>query len=134
MSLKRTPLKRRSKNPKAKAKAEAWKEFSIFIRRRDPLCITCQASTTEAGHFIHNVSMLKLHFDPRNVHGQCARCNRWKHGNLAIYTLFMIDQYGRSVVNELNEIAKNRNDLNIDKPSIQWYRDIRDQYKELNGS
>ena len=47
--LKRSSLKRRSKNPKAVMKARAWKEFSLYIRTRDPKCVTCGGQTTQAG-------------------------------------------------------------------------------------
>ena len=134
MSLKRTPLKKTSSQKKAIAKRAAWREFSRWTRARDPKCVTCGAPTTQAGHYVHNVSNTKLHFDPRNVHGQDARCNLYLSGNLNVYTLFMIDKYGRELVEEFLYLKNHRDELNKDKPTEAWYREIEAKYKKLNDN
>ena len=127
------PLRKTSSQKKAVAKRAAWTNFSLFIRNRDPFCITCGDITTQAGHFIHNVSNTKLHFDERNVHGQCTRCNMYLSGNLAPYTLFMEDTYGRTLVDRFLYLKNHRDELNEDKPNEKWYNEIRTKYRDLNA-
>lgn len=96
----KSPLKRRSKTPKAKAKQAAWAAFSLFIRTRDPKCVTCGAETKQAGHFIDGRRNAVL-FSEMGVHGQCAMCNVYLHGNKIKYWLFMEEKYGRKVIDKL---------------------------------
>ena len=53
----------------------------------------------QAGHWKHN----RLDYDEMNVHPQCVRCNKWLHGNSALYTLHLIRDYGLKAVNNLEE-------------------------------
>lgn len=50
-----------------------------------------------AGHYIHG----KLDFDEMNVNAQCAYCNKYRHGELGVYALRLIDLYGREKVDDL---------------------------------
>ena len=92
------------------AKRKAWISFARFIRERDPYCVTCGAPTTEAGHYIHNSDKQnkqlggnELWYDERNINGQCGTCNRWKSGNLGLYTLYLEKKYGHGIVQKLYE-------------------------------
>lgn len=89
----------------------SWALFSQYIRKRDQgTCFTCGKRNwneelgeftiqgMNAGHFIHS----KLDYDEMNINCQCVRCNLRLHGNLRIYTLKLIDRYGREAVNELH--------------------------------
>jgi hypothetical protein len=97
--MRRTPLRKRSKNRIPTLRRKAWKLFSEFIRERDKhTCFTCGAPATQAGHYIHRDI---FDFDEMAVHAQCTRCNLYLSGNLDVYTLKMIDTYGRKVVDEL---------------------------------
>jgi len=97
--VKRTPLRKRSKNRLPTLKRKAWSLFSKYIRERDGnVCFTCGEYGNQAGHFIHRDS---LDFEEKNIHAQCTRCNLNLSGNLAEYTLRMIDKYGREEVDEL---------------------------------
>ena len=79
---------------------EAWKVFSVHIRSRGAnadnyeYCYTCdnpfQWKLLHAGHFHHN----KLDFDERNIHPQCAQCNKWGHGKLNIYGTKLAKELG----------------------------------------
>ena len=118
----------------SKLKKEAWDAFSKWIRLRDALlttgskdhakCTTCgnvyPVKEMDAGHFKHNA----YDFDERNVHAQCVRCNKFLHGNGAVYTLFMIDRYGRKVVDFLTNVR----DTKI--YTRDEYEELRDYYKE----
>ena len=96
--------KRRKKSEKQKLKDKAWKVFSAYIRKRDRYCVTCltekgiQVPTQNAGHFHHNV----LDHDEENVNGQCVHCNKWKSGNLAPYSVYLLRKLGKKKFEELN--------------------------------
>ena len=103
-----------TKNPVKKARAKAWKAFSRYIRLRDCLmtsgnleygkCVTCgnvfAIDRLQAGHFIPGRNNAIL-FDPRCVHAQCIGCNMYGGGKQPAYYEFMLQRYGREVVDEL---------------------------------
>uniref|UniRef100_A0A6M3Y7A7 Putative lambda recombination protein n=1 Tax=viral metagenome TaxID=1070528 RepID=A0A6M3Y7A7_9ZZZZ len=103
--MKKSPIKRKSKSPYAKAKAKAWKVFSIYIRERDGhKCFTCGGQGTQAGHFVH--SSQETYFDEQNVHAQCSACNLWKHGNLGVYAVKLDAKYGTGTAESLIKRGK----------------------------
>lgn len=128
-------------NPKSKTIAsirkKAWKEFSIFIRRREAdfygitECITCgfKAHWKEmnAGHYHHN----KLDYDEMNVNAQCPRCNKWLSGNLGNYAMYLIDKYGLEKKKELDERAAI---TTLEKLYYGDYEQIYLKYKALNSA
>lgn len=84
-------------------KDKAWKVFSEYIRTRDPYCVTCliegkKVPSQNAGHFWHNV----LDFDEENVHGQCIRCNHYYSGNLAQYSVYLLQKLGKKKFDALD--------------------------------
>ncbi|MDB4567445.1 recombination protein NinG [Pseudomonadales bacterium] len=86
-----------------------WKLLSRLVRGDAYCkCITCgkvaPAKEMHAGHFIHGKTK-KTYLDRRNVHPQCVSCNMYKSGNLGEYALYMIDHYGREVIDELKELS-----------------------------
>jgi len=93
-------------------KRKADKIFSIYIRKRDTdyrgwgKCITCGKPVMfedgDAGHFVSR-KHLKTRYDPRNVHLQCRKENRFESGNQATYLRKLEDKFGREVVDELME-------------------------------
>jgi hypothetical protein len=119
------PIRKKSKSPYRKAHDKAWKEFSKFIRNRDPFCYTCGAPTTQAGHLFHN----KLDFFESNVHGQCTRCNHFLSGNLGEYTARFIEEAGL----EAYQYLKWQSDQ-VDKLSIPDLESIYQRYKKLNSA
>lgn len=93
---------KKDKSEPEKLRDKAWKLWSAYIREKEKyICFTCgrqkDKKTTEAGHFRHG----KLDFDPMNIHCQCTQCNRYLHGNLGIYTIKLIDKYGKEAVDDL---------------------------------
>lgn len=102
-----------------KAKADAWSEFSRFIRVRDCLettglafvggCITCSRRFhiryLQAGHCLPGRSNAKL-FDEKLVHAQCRYCNEVKHGERKKYEYEMIKRYGRECFEQMKINAK----------------------------
>jgi len=125
MPKEKKPTKNSLKKPKtlSKAKKEAWKEFSIYIRTRDCLkttssleqgaCISCGKifpfKKLQAGHFIpgrHNGNL----FSERFVNSQCWQCNApaflgGKNGNALAYRKAMIKMYGENAEQEAEEEA-----------------------------
>lgn len=89
-----------------------WKEFSIFIRRRDKgRCFTCGIvkpwKEQDAGHYIpKSVGGSNLYFNERNVHAQCTACNRFRHGNLHQYALRLQEKYGPAILQWLEAYRK----------------------------
>lgn len=93
------------------AKATAWKWFSKYIRTRDCInttglrdqgkCCTCNTkkpiSKLHAGHFISGRNNAIL-FDETGVHAQCERCNKWLNGNPIPYGAYMINTYGKGII------------------------------------
>jgi len=119
-----------------KAHSHSWwfkktkETFNTFIRlsKSDKygigVCVTCGAKIhykeANAGHFQHS-----LNFVEDNQHIQCRRCNLFLSGNLANYTIYMIDKYGRERVDELfSEKMKPH------KYGIIELREIREKYKQ----
>ena len=109
-------------------KKKVWKEaFSPYIRARDAIASDANAATggidwlicctcgkrypafgigcAQAGHFIPGRGNAIL-FDERGVHGQCYNCNINLKGNWPEYMRFMMDKYGRDVVDELLRLKK----------------------------
>jgi hypothetical protein len=90
-------------------KKRAWLVFSKFIRKRDKKCFTCGADTTQAGHWRHGHTKAGF-FDPRNIRGQCTKCNLYLSGNGQVYSLRMAELYGLEEANKMwKEFSKDHN-------------------------
>ena len=75
--------------------------FNRYIRLRDQAdnlpCISCQRNTgaqRHAGHFKPVGGFPELRYNPDNVHSQCAHCNDWLSGNLALYRARLLEKIG----------------------------------------
>jgi hypothetical protein len=83
--------------------------FSEYVRRKHAdrgyvNCCSCgkrmRWQDVHAGHFVsrrHN----SLRYDERNVHPQCAFCNSFREGNPAGYAKYLVDMYGKEILDEL---------------------------------
>lgn len=116
----------RSKRERLKDKA--WKTFSIWIRNRDPYCVTHlvmdkKIPSENAGHYWHNV----LDFDEDNINGQCVNCNKYNSGRLAEYSVYLLKKLGKKRYDAL-EIRHHR-DMQSHKYDEQYYQNIIDKYK-----
>ena len=116
--------------------AKLWKLFSKFIRRRDSdphtgigFCITCGAPRNwkgaDAGHFIGRQHK-GTKFDERNVHLQCKPCNKWGHGEQALYAIEIDKRYGKGTADYLEKIGKGRG-TKLDR---MWYRHMIEVYTD----
>lgn len=88
------------KKNKTTLRKKAWTIFSKWVRNRDKRCVTCGSTNSlQAGHFFHGV----LDFDEVNINAQCARCNKWLHGNLAVYSNYLLNKYGEEEFKKLDQ-------------------------------
>ena len=73
-------------------------------------------SKLDAGHFI-SATRQATRFDERNVHPQSKASNQFDTTNnsLIYYTIFMVETYGRDVVDELLERSKQPKKWEIDE-------------------
>lgn len=91
-------MRKHSLRPLPKLKKKAESVFHKYIVLRDKrICFTCGKEGNQAGHFRHN----KLDFDEMNLNCQCAGCNLFKHGELGIYAIKLIEKYGKDKVDDL---------------------------------
>jgi hypothetical protein len=137
-SLSRYPAPSRTSRPPKESKGELAKvlrrcvtEFNRRIRQRDEhqgqfKCISCPAvlpaSVMEAGHFERR-GHERLRFDPRNVHGQCHRCNCELGGNRAAYRIAMVELYGLEVVREIESMKGAGGKMRLEE-AHQFLRDL----------
>lgn len=120
------PLKRSRLKPVGRPglKKTAWNVFSKWIRNRDKRCVTCGSTNSlQAGHFYHNC----LDFDEENINAQCAQCNKWNHGNLAIYSVYLLRKIGQKAFEDLEQ--RHWLAMKGEFRSDQNYLDITEKYK-----
>lgn len=75
----------------------AQKVFNAYICKRDAdkRCISCNGKVEQAGHFYSAGQHSALRFNEDNCHGQCIRCNYYKHGNLSEYRIRLEQKIGK---------------------------------------
>lgn len=93
-----------------KAKAKAWKAFSLFIRLRDSdangivTCCTCGSrkpwKKVQAGHYVTRAKEATL-FDEQCVQGQCAGCNMWQGGKPLEFEQYLDRKYGKGTAEKI---------------------------------
>lgn len=126
----------------SKAKANAWKEFSRFIRIRDCLattgdtdngvCCTCGKlipfKQSQAGHFIAGRTNALL-FDEDIVHLQCYACNVCNHGEQLEYYYYMKRHYTEDEILEMRKLRYQTVKYTIDNliEIAQKYKDKADE-------
>jgi len=113
--------------------------FSEFIRLRDAdnqgycKCISCGEvgfwKEMDAGHFVSR-DRKSTRYDPRNVHAQCLRCNRFRSGEQYIHGRMIDDLYGKGAASYLITISGERTKLTPDW-LIFHIGEYRSKVKEL---
>ena len=82
--------------------------FSLWVRRNATSCYCCdkryEASILQAGHFVSRVH-LNTRWEPRNVKPCCMACNVWRNGNLSMFAQHLVEEYGVTILAELNAQA-----------------------------
>ena len=136
---------RKKKTDYQRAKANHWKAFSRYIRRRDCLkttgspdigrCVTCNKlynyADLQAGHYLPGRSNGIL-FDERGCHAQCRGCNLWGRGQQARYHKYMLKVYGQEVIDELHEKAQGYCKITIEEHREETIR-LNRLAQELEG-
>lgn len=85
------------------------KIFSMYIRLRDKgVCCTCgkicPVNYMDCGHYIDkSVCGLDLRWDEVNCNCQCRSCNRIEDGNKDKYKEFLINKYGKEILERFNQ-------------------------------
>ena len=100
-------MKKRQSIPKLKKKLQLV--FNSYIRKRDKnkRCISCgQRKPLEAGHYYAVGGYDGLRFDEDNVHGECARCNRFDQSHLIGYGINLEKRIGADKIQKLHEKAR----------------------------
>lgn len=124
----------------AKLKKKLWREFSIYIRRREAddngfvRCFTCRKIShwkeLDAGHYIaKNVGGANLYFNEKNVQPQCTACNRFRHGNLHQYALRLQEKYGGQILVWLEAYRKGSAPYTASELTL-----LINHYKTLNAN
>ena len=127
--MKRSPLKKKSKQKISVLKRKLWTLFSKYIRERDNYtCITCGQKNTgsgmHAGHYIpKSVGGNALYFNEQNVNAQCFRCNIHLGGFGSMYHQKMVEKYGQEAVDELWKLKQQ-----IVKHDVEWYEEKIEEY------
>lgn len=81
-------------------KKRAWTVFAKWIRERDKQCVTCgNRNELQGGHFWHNC----LDFDEENINAQCKKCNHFMSGNLASYSIYLLNKLGEKKFKDLEQ-------------------------------
>ena len=99
--------------PKKKKLQTLLKELETivnkYIRLRDygKPCISCsEYKELEAGHFYPVHGYKGLRYDEDNIHGECARCNRFDESHLIGYTQNLPDRIGETDFKALQKRAE----------------------------
>jgi hypothetical protein len=114
--MKRSPIKSRSSNPRAKAVSLAQSAVNAYVRARDDgkPCISCgEMKPLQAGHYWSVGARPELRFNAANIHGQCHRCNIDLAGNREAFRAGIVDRLG-------SELA---DDLDTPTPAQKWTLD-----------
>ena len=127
-------MKNKKEYPKKWWLAKTRADFNKMIRLIESdkngfsKCVTCGVrkhyKEMNAGHYRHGLDFIR-----ENQHNQCVKCNKYMSGNLAEYTLFMIDNYGRERVDEIMNMPKLKI-LTVDKLQ-QMRTEYRDKIKQI---
>jgi len=122
-------------------KKDLDKVFNEYIRLRDQKngmfkCVSCNTlkpiSQMHAGHFYSAGHNSATRWDEDNVHGQCAHCNTFLHGNLLEYQKELIDKIGEKRFFELEVRRHNKSKMFAFEISILIIQ-YKDKIKKLKS-
>lgn len=82
-----------------------WNTASLYIRKRDGVCVTCGATEgLTMSHWI-KAGKQRVRYDDRNVNCQCSTCNNTHNRWAYFYDRYMLKRYGEKIMLELTELA-----------------------------
>ena len=100
------PRRQRKSSPAA-LKRKLWGLLRAYVADAwGDRCFTCGAGPLEGinrhtGHFINAGKSLAVRYAPDNLRTQCGRCNVWQRGNIAEFSLRLLDQIGEEKLRTL---------------------------------
>lgn len=98
-------------------------QFSLFIRRRDPICKRCGVrGSTQCSHYWERMHSA-TRFDPRNADGVCALCHPIWEGRRGGYMEYKMEQLGER---EYQELARLHTSILKRESAIKKWMEIRD--------
>lgn len=113
--LKRTAIRKKSKNVIPALLDEAQRVFNEYIRLRDQedgmfRCVSCDKFLSvkyiNASHYMSAGLHSATRFDEENVFSSCVHCNQFMSGNLLEYRQRLIEKIGLEKVETLEIRAK----------------------------
>lgn len=130
--MKKTRLRRKSKNPQKKLEEVLWQECRRIVGEQFGIdCYTCQAknlqgSNKQLGHMWAKASLgAFLKYDIRVLRFQCFRCNINLGGNGAEFYKRMLQEEGKDYMNRLEQ------DRKIIVKASDYYKKLLEEYKLL---
>jgi len=130
--MKRTPIKKKTSNPRKILVFKLDRAFSKFIRQRDSVngmntCFTCGVikpiKSLHAGHFMVRQQM-STRYDEKNVQPQCVSCNSFYSGRQAEFGIALDEKYGAGTARNLIDKS-----YTLKKYSIDELEDLLKYYK-----
>jgi len=103
--------KLKSKVPLRLLKKQLWAITSKIVRSKSAKCFTCDKplpkfSDRQAAHFWTNGGHPATRYDFRNLRVCCVGCNTFKSGNLAEYSVRLLQELGEPEFNRLASLAR----------------------------
>lgn len=131
ITMKKTPLRAKSKLSISKIQRQIWEEVKRIVRRDYPhVCYTCgkscEGSNLHTGHMWAKASLgAYLKYDLRLLRPQCYFCNINCGGQGAIFYKKMLDEKGKKYMEQLER------DKQVTVKAIDHYITILEEYKSL---
>lgn len=133
--MKRTPLKKKSKQKVSILKRKLWEICKDIVRKRDGnVCVICGKSGLEGsgwhtGHFLpSSVCGAYLRFDLRNLWSSCYNCNINLGGNGAMFSKVLVAKLGQEFVDEIFRDKQ----ITIKADNLFYEAKIK-EYEEIQG-
>ncbi len=130
--MKRTVIKKVSKQPISKIQKKLWELCRQIIKKKyGNVCYTCgktglEGSNWHIGHFIPKAACgAYLKYDLRNLRPQCYHDNINLGGNGSAYYRNMVEREGQEYVDKLFE------DKNVTVKAYDHYLILIDKYTEI---
>lgn len=117
-------------------KGKAWLAVKNYVRAKEKNCYTCDAKNltginAQAGHYLPVAlvgSNNRLSWDERQIHLQCSRCNGVGQGMGVSYRIHLLEEYGESIVQELEGRQRKIDPVKDWKVVIEHYEKLLIQY------
>lgn len=116
---------------------KADKYFSLYIRLRNAIngqycqCVTCGSvkhyKEMQLGHWRRR-GLQPTRYDERNCAPQCVRCNKWRSGEPERFEEYLVQKYGKDVVDELRQrslFRQKRTQKDFEWIALEYYQKMK---------